>query len=301
VSPVVIDFPSNFLELAPPTTTDLQGGHVRVMYITDPHFGYDKDPITQELKPYHDNRVLEIALSVFKNNSFDALIWGGDILDCNEWSNHFISMPEFRQTTQPALNEASRWLSAFRVAKTNTYQAISVGNHNDRLQKYLIENLSEAYLLAPGDKPDSEPLMSMSNLLGLRRKNIDYKEKIIIGDTKFIHGDISRKGGGSTARAHLENSLSNIVFGHVHRREIVTEVKAGRKDKRHEVFSLCPGCACYTDGRVPGSDSEQNWQNGIAILDFVDGVCVSHQIVKMTEVENGIMGYFDNKSYWAKN
>lgn len=259
----------------------------RVMVIADPHFGFDKQR-DGSLLPYHNENIIGTAFQIFRDNPFDALIWAGDVLDCNEWSDHWISRPEFTQTTQPALIEASRWMGTFIKEKPEAEYIMLRGNHDDRIEKYIINNLAEAYQLRPGDDPDSEPVMSISNLLGLKRMGIEYLDEHVIGSTKFVHGTVARKGGGATARVTLENTSTNMVFAHVHRRELVTETKIGEYNKRIEVFSMCPGCACYTDGRVPGSEYDHNWQNGIAILEFENSDCLSHQIVK---IDNGKASY----------
>ena len=267
--------------------------HSRVLFVPDPHFGFDKDVMTGKLKPYHDSSVLQIALDIFSDNKFDYMIWGGDVLDANAWTSHFIKRPEFTQTTQPALNQAASWIGKFVLAQPDAKHIMLEGNHDQRLEKYVIDNLSEAYRLVPGDSENEEPLMSVSNLLGLKRMGVKYKKEFILGSTKFVHGSIARKGGGSTARAHLDNTIVNIVFAHVHRREMVTEVKSGYGGERREVFALCPGCACYVDGRVPGSKELSNWQNGFAVLDFLSGECVSNQIVNI----NSGRAFYNGKLY----
>lgn len=261
-------------------------GIKRVMVIADPHFGYSKD--SGSLVPYHSEDVLSIALNIFEDNKFDTLIWAGDVLDCNEWSDKFIKRPEFVQTTQPALNEAALWMARFISVNPEAEFIMLEGNHDNRIERYIINSLSEAYQLKPGDLPDSEPVMSISNLLGLKRMGVNYQKEHIIGSTKFVHGDVVRKGGGLTAKATLENTITSVVFAHVHRRELVTETKIGERNKRVEVFSMCPGCACHIDGRVPGAEYDDNWQNGIGVIEFYDDECVSHQIIK---IENGRGAY----------
>lgn len=281
VTPVIINLSPQKPRSAPIINDATKDAITRIMYLTDPHFGYDKDTVSHELRPYHNETNLEIALSVFSSNNFDYLIWGGDILDCNEWSTHFIKMPEFRQTTQPAINSAAQWIARFHSENPDARHVVIRGNHDDRLNDYIISNLSEAYRLVPGDDPDAEPLMSVSNLLGLRHLGVDYVDEISFGDTVFIHGDIARSGGGMTAKAHLEKKSINTVFGHVHRREIASEVIIGHDGKK-EIFALCPGCLCYTDGRLPGSDNKNNWQNGFAVLEFDDTkTCISSEIINI--------------------
>jgi len=253
----------------------------RVMTIGDPHFGYDKD-LDGNLIPYHNEEVLSTALRIFEDGDFDCLVWAGDIIDCNEWSDKFIRMPEFVKTTQPALNEAAQWIARFIAVNPEADFIALEGNHDYRIEKYVINALSQAYQLKPGDSPESEPVMGISNLLGLKRMGVEYKEEHVIGSTKFVHGGIARKGGGSTAKATLENTITSVVFAHVHRRELVTETKIGERNKRTEVFSMCPGCACHTDGRLPGSDYSDNWQNGIGVLEFLNEKCISHQVVMIT-------------------
>jgi len=258
----------------------------RFIVLNDPHFGFDRDVRTGELIPYHNEKVLQIALDIVANNHFDYIVWGGDILDANEWSSNWIKRPEFVQTTQPALVEASRWMAGFiRESNNRDIKSIALmGNHDDRIEKYIIDNLPAVYMLSTGDDPDSEPLLSMSNLLGLKRMGVEkFGEEFIYGDVRLIHGSIARKGSGNTARIHIEDTLMNTVFAHVHRRELVTKTIIGSGGERQELFSMCPGCLCHTDGRVPGSSIRSNWQNGIGVLEFVGDMCLSHQIVKIDD------------------
>ena len=286
LSPVVIDVSDLRARRAIKSDDRSNRSITRFMVLNDPHFGFDRNVKTGELIPYHNEKILQIALDIVSEHHFDYVQWGGDILDANEWSSHWIKRPEFVQTTQPALIEASKWIASIisESVKKDIKSIALMGNHDDRIEKYIIDNLPNVYMLSPGDDPDGESILSISNLLGLKRMGVEkYATEYIHGSTRFIHGDIARKGSGNTARIHTEDTLMNTVFAHVHRRELVTKTIIGSGGERKEIFSMCPGCTCYTDGRVPGSSERSNWQNGIGILEFVNDKCLSHQIIKIDD------------------
>ena len=42
-------------------------------------------------------------------------------------------------------------------------------------------------------------------------------------------------------------------------------------DGQKRVTAFCPGCLCWTDGRVPGGTKTNQWQNGAALVEYEIG------------------------------
>ena len=78
----------------------------------------------------------------------------------------------------------------------------------------------------------------------------------------LIHGETASGRPLKTADKILEERVTSVVFGHVHRREMAT-----KRTEAGEVFAASPGCLCRIDGAVPGSTERHNWLQGIVVVD----------------------------------
>ena len=245
------------------------GNLTKSMIIADPHFGFSRDMRTGKLTPFHDRRCLDLALQLLSDGSYTNLFILGDTLDLAEWSDKFLVSPEFYWTTQPALMEAAWWLGQFRE---RVQKVVKIeGNHDLRLQTKMKIHLAAAYNIHRIDDENALPVMSIPNLLAFDTLGIEYSEgypdsEYWVDDSlKLAHGDLARQQPGATARGMIEKNTETVIFGHVHRQELVTKkvtVYNGIKITQ----SFCPGCVCKIDGTVPGSKRDCNWQNGIGIV-----------------------------------
>jgi hypothetical protein len=78
----------------------------------------------------------------------------------------------------------------------------------------------------------------------------------------FKHGDTVRRGSGRTAAAVVDVSNVTVVCGHVHREERATKTVWLRGGCYYVTVQVVP-CTCRTDGTVPGSSKDENWQQGV--------------------------------------
>ena len=247
----------------------------RAMIVADAHFGFRRRLHTGELIPFHDRRVLDLALQILQVAPFDNVSLIGDWADLSEWSSKFTAEPEFYWTTQPMLIEASWWLSLFRQVAPEATIDYYEGNHEKRMRDLIAAYMKAAYDLRPADELHLPPALSMPRLLALDALGINYigdypdGRKWLNQNVVIRHGDTVRAGPGDSAKAVANKTTYTTVFGHVHRREMVsTRTQTREGDLIHVAF--CPGCACHIDGRVPGSTSEDQWQQGIAIIEYTD-------------------------------
>ena len=268
-------------------------GMKRALVIYDMQVGFRRNLQTNELIPFHDRRVLDIGLQIAQHKQVDNVIYGGDELDLSEWSTHWTAEPEFYFTTQAAIIELHWWLSQYRSAMPNAEMDMLDGNHN-RFQDAIIANLRAAYQLRPADELHRDAILTMSRMLALDDLHINYIDgydngtarKWLADNLSLVHGDIARNSLGTTAGEMAKRNCATTIFGHIHRRETATKTMQFR-DERVIVTTFCPGCACHIDGRVPGSKEGDQWQQGMAVIEYTKD---RHHIVPV-EIDEGIAIY----------
>lgn len=266
----------------------------RALAIYDIQGGFRRNLQTGELVPFHDRRVLDIALQLLEFQEFDNVIFGGDELDLSEWSTHWTAEPEFYFTTQAALIEIHWWLAQFRLAAPNAEMDMLDGNHN-RFENAIVTHLKAAYQLRPADELHRDAVLSLPRMLALDKLNINYVDGYKNGSSRkwlndnisFTHGNLAKANPGSTAGAMVGKNYSTTIFGHIHRRELATKTIPLR-DGHVLATAFCPGCACHVDGRVPGSREDSQWQQGLVVVEYSeDG---GHHIVPV-EIDSGVSIY----------
>lgn len=230
---------------------------------------------TSALVPFHDRRVLDIALHIAQDVSVDSIYMIGDCLDLSMWSTKYTPEPEFYWTTMPALIEWAWWLLQFRQAAPDAEINQHEGNHDKRMPIAILAYMKEAYQLRAVNELDLPPALSVPKLLALHELKVRYIEHYpddafwINRNVVVEHGSTVRGGAGDTAKAVVSKTTYTTIFGHIHRREMVSRRIATRDGFANQT-AICPGCACHVDGRVPGSSMKDNWQNGLAIIEYTD-------------------------------
>jgi len=249
---------------------------VRSLVFADPHFGFLRSLTDAKLDPMHDRRVLDIACQLAERYKPDRIDILGDILDLADWTDKFVRSPEFYWTTQPALLETHWWLSRLRQIVPNAVITIHQGNHDNRMTSAILKHIPAAYNLKAADeyKVEMPSAFSVGGLLGLDGLGIrwidDYPNDLdwLSSNLYFYHGDIVRKGSGSTARALAEENQVTVMCGHVHRQEKVTRTLWFREGPR-PITAACVPCSCRIDGTVPAQSKRQNWNNGLEIVEYM--------------------------------
>jgi hypothetical protein len=251
-------------------------GIVRTLIICDPHIGYRRRGRDGLLTPFQDRRVLDLALQIAVYAEVDRIDVLGDLLDMNDWSDKFTKEPEFRETTQPAIEEAHWWLRQFREARPGATISLKEGNHEERMRRAVLNHVPAAYGLRRADDESGYDALSVPNLLALDALGVEwcggYPQDLEWLNFGFglCHGDVARSTPGSTARAMIDKMRATVVFGHSHTQELLS-LDWGRPGGSITATGFCPGCTCHIDGRVPGSGPFNNWQQGLGIVDFEPG------------------------------
>jgi hypothetical protein len=270
----------------------------RALILNDPQIGFRRRMHMSELSPFHDRRVIDLALQVAESEQIDHISFGGDWGDYSEWSSKYLPEPEFFWTTQPALIEQAYWFARFRAAQPDAEMKLLEGNHDARLMNLIVANMRQAYRLKAVDELSLPPSLSVPRLLALHQLGIEYvggypDTGYWLNKNVFVtHGDVVRSAPGATAGEVAKRQAFTTIFGHIHRRELVARrMKTSDGDLIYSAF--CPGCACHIDGRVPGSSSSQQWQQGFAVVEYTED---SENIIPIA-VQDGRMMY--NGKVWS--
>lgn len=299
VQPVEIPIPRPLPKKPKGKSGILERGKVRrALILNDPQIGFRRRLHTSELHPFHDRRVLDLALQIAQSEQIDHVSYGGDWGDYSEWSGKYLPEPEFFWTTQPALIEQAWWFAQFRAALPEAEMKLVEGNHDKRLSNLIVANMRQAYRLKSVDELTLPPSLSVPRLLALHTLGIEYLEGYpdvgykLNQNVYITHGDLVRSAPGATAGEMAKRQAFTTIFGHIHRRELVARrMKVSDGDLIYSAF--CPGCMCHIDGRVPGSSSTQQWQQGFAIIEYTED---TENIIPIA-VQDGKMMY--NGKVWS--
>jgi len=254
--------PLNFSILTPSKPVDRDSDGLKILFIADPHFGFRR--VMGDLIPIHSRKFLNSLLSIADFTKPNIVIWNGDVLDLAEFGR-FDTEPELLANTQLAGIELGWVLGQFR--QTCKRQIIIEGNHEVRLEKAIVKNLTAGYQLTPIHDLGGHPLLSVPRFLGLDSLDTEWiggypSANIKIGSAKFQHGNVVRKGSAKTIGAIINDATGDRFFGHIHRYEIAQKYV---EDEGRAIWVGSPGCACdklYT----PGSDENHNWQLGAFLI-----------------------------------
>tara|TARA_R110000787_G_scaffold69660_2_gene154947 strand:- start:52 stop:1224 length:1173 start_codon:yes stop_codon:yes gene_type:complete len=259
------------IESVPPRVCGLR----TTLFIPDLQLGFCWRDRYTYLEPMHDRVAMDAVMSLVKSMRPENIVLLGDMLDLAPWSTRFPRKPEYRQTTQPSIDELHWWLADLRGASPASKIVYMAGNHEARVDRAIIELLPEASGIAPALETD--PVLSLNRLLHLDKLDIEY-----IGPygadwwlwpesnspVRVTHGNKVRSGAGSTATAIAKSTRWSEVYGHIHKVEMVQKTFHGPSGPQ-TVTAMSPGCLVRVPGPTPGVSLAPDWQQavGLAILD----------------------------------
>lgn len=160
--------------------------------------------------PYEDKVALEIAISYMKDNEPDHIVLNGDIADMYTVSS-YDKYTRNRPSIQDEINAVVSFFQRLRDLFPEAKISFLIGNHEIRLQKYIQKNADALVEL---------DALSLPKLFKLEELSIDYypaDRPLEIGKLLITHGELCRKGAGSTARGHRDKYNSSVAVGHIHR------------------------------------------------------------------------------------
>jgi hypothetical protein len=275
-----------------------------VAVLPDMQIGYYRHP-DGSLEPTHDPAAIDAALALCAELRPARVVLLGDNLDLPEFGKYRLS-PAFQQTTQATIDYATTFCARLRSVCDGPIDWLA-GNHEERLQNWLMDNARAAFGLRQGASTDGWPVLSVPHLCRLDEHGVTYhpgypaSDLWLTDNLKVIHGD-RVKSRGSTAHVYLNEQKVSVIYGHIHRREIAYRTREDI-DGAAEIMAASPGCLARIDGAVPstkqGLDLDgrpltraEDWQQGVAVVTIHD----DDWQYEHARIDNGT-AYFRGKVY----
>lgn len=255
-------------------------------------------------EPFHDDAAIMIASRIIGIEQPDQILYCGDFLDLAAQSR-WEPEPGFAGTTQTAIDRGHELIAVDRSLAPTAKIVLIEGNHDRRMEKFVMSRTMSAFGLRKANSPDSWPVMSIPNLLRLDELKVEYIDAYPAGawwvndKLRAIHGDKVRSAG-STASAYA-NSTPHIstIFGHTHRAEIQSKTVLSDRNSKVRSMSINPGCMCRIDGTVPsfhgatGINGQaalrwEDWQNGLAVIRYKES---GEFFANLVQIEDGVTVY----------
>jgi predicted phosphodiesterase len=171
--------------------------------------------------PYHCPKAVKLITAIIKELDISGLVQLGDFVDAFQLSK-YSKCPSRRNLIAEDIEDFKGILNEWaRNLKTGAHIHILEGNHEKRLSTYIAGQCRELHGLVP-DWP---------TMLGIDLRNKTGRHKwhwhpymkwdsCQIGDVTFNHGFYYNQHCAATALAKYK---TNIIFGHTHRVQYVTD------------------------------------------------------------------------------
>ncbi len=264
--------------------------------------------------PFHDEAAMDVALQLVsfleETDRVDWVINLGDFLDLPS-QGRFDQEAGFAGTTQQAIDRGHLFLQQQRAAAGPEAEIVLIeGNHDRRLEKYILSNSAAAWGLKRANM-DELPVMSLPYLLRLDEIGVTYIDAYPAGafwltpTIRAIHGNKARSNGSTAAAYTNADPHISTIFGHAHRLEIQSRTVFNR-DASIRSVAVSPGCLCRVDGAVPSVNGSthvdgtpakyyENWQQGVAVIVIENDV----PYVELIEIRNGV-AWFRGQKFTAR-
>lgn len=251
--------------------------------LPDMQIGYWWGP-DGELVPTHDEAALSVARAIIRDAQPDLIVMHGDNADFPELSRYRLT-PTFQRTTQATIDRCTILAADLRADAPGARIIWLAGNHEERLQNYVMDNAAAAFGLKRGCDTSAWPVLSMPNLCRFDESRVEFLPGYpancywINDKLRVIHGNIARKGG--VAHHYLDDARASTLYGHVHRAERAERTRTTRDGPR-TVLAASAGCLARIDGAVPSTKggydldgqplvSYEDWQQGLFVIPFQPG------------------------------
>jgi predicted phosphodiesterase len=207
--------------------------------------------------PYHDLPAVNAVLELAAYKKPDHIFLNGDIIDFYSVSD-YLKDPERAQSLQEDIDATIAFLTALRSAAPGAKIYYILGNHEDRLRRFL---LTKASALASLDALKFEELLRLKDngiVLVPRGKALMYHDHVV------THGSRVSSRSGYTAHAMLASYGSSGQSGHTHR-----AAKVSKRDLLSTKTWVEGGCLCdlnpdYVDGIA-------DWSHAVTVGHAIDG------------------------------
>lgn len=210
--------------------------------------------------PYHNKVMVKNFAQFCKDEQPDQIILGGDIVDFYDLSS-FDKNPDRLNNLQDEISECVDFIKNLRKACPDSKLVYIIGNHEDRLRRFLWKNPQLASLEA----------LKLEELLQFKKYKVEFCESYFINGFEYTHGDLVRKHSSYSAKCEFENRGHSGMSHHVHRGGSYYKTT---HDGTYGWFENFCGCDLNPE-YIKGTP---NWQNGFHLNYHDDNAFDIHPI-----------------------
>lgn len=214
--------------------------------------------------PFQDDRAVSAFIKYCKEKQPEAVVLNGDVLDMFMLSR--FTKGEGRNPLEE-MTMCQGFLDSLRKAVPNSEIYYVIGNHENRLEKYVLTKAPELASLIE----DVFTIIKISDYKVRGCASVTFNDNFVCK-----HGTLLGNKSGLSAIKEMENAYMSGATGHTHRLCKYIARKSGRK-----FVWLETGCLCSLN---PEYMVNPNWQAGFAELKFKDGKLYHSKVI---EIEKG--------------
>lgn len=212
-----------------------------------------------------DEKHVSLMMKFMRDFKPNTIFLNGDIIDLPSISS-YAKNPETTKSFKEDVDRSITFLRQLRKENSKARIIYLSGNHEFRLQSYLIQNA-----------PDLFPFVRLERILGLKELQIEWvaghtKETWIkYGDLYIGHFDSVKKDAGTTALHVMKEKGVSVLQGHVHRVGLTAKRFLNRTNYGYENPCLASFDVDYV--------KDPNWQSGATVIYFDDGAHWAYPII----------------------
>ena len=207
--------------------------------------------------PYENKKAVKSLFKDLKENTYETIVLGGDIVDMISPSQ-FKKHPYEEGTLQNELNQYYKFMDTLRRLHKGKLIYL-IGNHETRVQKYLKRN-HELYGLE---------VLNLRNLLMIKEYDMKLSYDWIYKGTLFTHGRYAQK---YSANKEMDINGMSGISGHVHRHQV--QCKTDRSGMK--IWISTP---CMQDFNKQEFAPNPNWQTGYVKLEFNSKELIKYEVI----------------------
>ena len=216
--------------------------------------------------PYQDDLAIDCFINYCADNQPEVIVLNGDLLDFYKLSR-FSKDPAGKNPAEE-IEMCRKFLKSLKVACPNSEIYYTIGNHETRLEKYVLDNAPQIACLI-----DNVFEIIKTEEIGI----IGCASLLVNNIFIFKHGTRLGNKSGLSAIKELEAHYLSGATGHTHRLAKFSTRKSGRR-----FVWLETGCLCDLN---PEYMVNPDWEQGFGEIVFESGKLKKSKIVEIVDGE----------------
>ena len=233
--------------------------------------------------PYHDPRLVNLVLDVAEDIGCTHFLINGDFLDFYNINMHGPKSPRVIESLEEEFSSGLEWIDKIRNRLPNQKIHLSLGNHEHRLERFILKNCKAFY-----------NILSVDKMLQLKRYNVTwsrYQEKIQIPNIPVYIMHSPPSYSKHSASVSLDKKVEgNWIFSCTHRP--TWALKPTDLGNIYEAFTMgWLGSTTLTESHrevFSFAKGHESWAHSFIIVDVVgDSFFINHHIIRDYKVSVG--------------